>query len=329
MTKSNWVKLFLSVVFFIVSIDIAAWIGTVVESTLSGALTELVQLGEAVQMIPLFSALGLISRYSARLVTTIPKAQEETTYRFEQSVVRGVVSLGILLTGLSWWFIRILSTEMLGHPLFSWAVLFVAPGLWLTFWYHSKIGVYRTSVAGSNHTEAFTTVLPNTASFAQALLRGNIRLERFGVQRGLPSLVFNFSADGEFEYDLVFGVDRLMPTFMGNRNSGQNGQVESSESEPSEAHLREVLRTAASTHADQILLLTYFAEQHRSKNGVTVGELESLFYKSRASPPSSIAKVVQQLSEQECLVEIEENSREYCLTGEGLDRVEMLLHPVL
>ncbi|MBO4249481.1 hypothetical protein IL252_16865 [Halomicrobium sp. IBSBa] len=141
--------------------------------------------------------------------------------------------------------------------------------------------------------------------------------------------MFNFSPDGEFEYDLIFGLDRLMPTFMGNRNDGQNEQVENDENESSEAHLRELLRTAASTHAEQILLLTHFAEQHQSKKGVTVSELEDLFYKARTSPPSSIPIVVDQLSEQECLMDIEENPRRYCLTGEGLDRVEMLLHPVL
>jgi len=328
MRKSDWVKLVFSIALFVASIDISAWIGMVVESTLSGASTEFVQLGEAAQLIPLFFALGLVSRYSGRLVTTVPKTRKETIYRFEQSVVRGVVSLSVFLMGLLWWFITILTTEMLGHPLFSWAMLFIVPGLWLTLWYHSKIGVYRASVAGSDRSETFTGVLPNTASLAQALLRANIRLERFGLQRGLPSLVFNFSPDGESEYNLIFGLDRLMPTFIGNRNDSQNEQVENGEETPSEAHLREVLRTTARTHAERILLLTHFAEQHQSKKGVTVSDLEDLFYQARTSPPKSISIEIDRLCDQDCLMEIKKGPGKYCLTAEGMDRVEMLLHPV-
>lgn len=183
------------------------------ENHSSGLSNSTIQVLEAVEFLPLLLAWGFMIRYSAQWLLHIPRLSSDTITQYEKSTVRGVFSLLISTLGLIWWAERLLTGELLGHAIFTWPFPITVLGLSYSHWYHSKMNAYRRAVSGSQPTPSRTEgQLPTPIGFLTGIKKGEVTVEKVGLDRGLPTFLFKIESNNGDDTVLNLGVERFLPT---------------------------------------------------------------------------------------------------------------------
>lgn len=168
---------------------------------------------EAVEFLPLLLAWTFLIRYSAQWLMHIPQMSSDTLVQYEKSTVRGAFSLFILILGVIWWIERLLVGDLFGHAIFTWPFLITVLGLSYSSWYYSKMRTYRKAVfVGQPTSNRTKELLPTPIGILTGIKGGEVTIEKVGLDRGLPTVLYKIKSGDRDDIVLNLGVERLLPT---------------------------------------------------------------------------------------------------------------------
>lgn len=223
---SRWLafsKMLISIGFLFGSFHIGEWWGNFAISTFSIQSESVLQAVAASQFTFSFVAIMLIARYAAVWLTTTPSLQSDVKFQLEKVIVRQTFSIVLAIVGVLWWSLEIFTFSMWGHPIFSWSMPILVLGIMLSSWYQGKGESYRAFLSNSNrHIRTDRYHVPSIVLLLSGITKKEIKVEKMGVDRGLPTIMLGISAKESDYWELNLGIDRLLPTAIVRENDSRD-----------------------------------------------------------------------------------------------------------